>query len=127
MEHTIQSVAKQFQISSRTLRYYEELGLIKPKRTETGRRLYSKRDIAKLKLVFRGKRYGFNLEEIKEMILLFDLDQTGIKQLERTIEYGQQKLKEIDGRIAELCEMREEILLLQEKFQQKLNILKEEE
>ena len=127
MEHTIQSVAKQFQISSRTLRYYEELGLIKPKRTETGRRLYSKRDIAKLKLVFRGKRYGFKLEEIKEMILLFDLDQTGIKQLERTIEYGQQKVQEIDGRIAELCEMREEILLLQEKFQQKLNILKEEE
>lgn len=127
MEHTIQSVAKQFQISSRTLRYYEELGLIKPKRTETGRRLYSKRDIAKLKLIFRGKRYGFNLEEIKEMILLFDIDRTGIKQLERTIEYGEQKVKEINERIAELCEMREEILLLQEKFQQKLNILKEEE
>ena len=127
MEHTIQYVAKRFHISSRTLRYYEEIGLIAPKRTTSGRRLYSKHDLAKLKLIFRGKKYGFTLEEIKEMILLFDMDRTGVKQLERTIEYGQQKVTEINERIAELYEIREEILALQKKFQQKLNLLKEDE
>ncbi len=52
---------------------------------------FQKKELAKLKLIFRGKRYGFSLEEIKEMVLLFDFDRTGIQQLERTVEYGEQK------------------------------------
>lgn len=122
---TIQQVTKQFAISARTLRYYEELGLLTPKRTETGQRLYSKKEMVKLQLVMRGKRFGFTLDEIKEMVLLFDLDRTGKKQLQRTIAYGEEKLAEIDEKIAELYEIKREMEQLNTIFKRKLNKLEE--
>ena len=97
--YTISQLAEQFDISTRTIRYYEERGLISPIRTESGQRLYTKKDRAALKLILRGKRFGFSLEEIHEMISLFDNDRTGRKQLEKTIAYGEQKLKEVTERI----------------------------
>jgi len=123
---TIQEVAKQFNVSTRTIRYYEELGLLHPNRSATNQRTFSKKELAKLKLIFRGKRYGFSLEEIKEMVLLFDYDRTGIQQLERTVEYGEQKIEEIDGKIAELVQMKKEIRQLQGIFTEKLATLKGE-
>lgn len=123
---TIQEVAKQFKVSTRTIRYYEELGLLHPNRSSTNKRTFSKKELAKLKLIFRGKRYGFSLEEIKEMVLLFDYDRTGIQQLERTVEYGEQKIEEIDGKIAELVQMKKEIQQLQGIFTEKLATLKGE-
>ncbi|MFJ5563764.1 MerR family transcriptional regulator [Lysinibacillus xylanilyticus] len=123
---TIQEVAKQFNVSTRTIRYYEELGLLNPYRSSTNQRTFSKKELAKLKLIFRGKRYGFSLEEIKEMVLLFDYDRTGIQQLERTVEYGEQKIQEIDGKIAELVQIKKEIQQLQGMFTEKLATLKGE-
>lgn len=67
------------------------------------------------------------MEEIKEMILLFDLDRTGIKQLERTIEYGQQKLREIDQKIQELYEIRQDIERTEAIFREKLILLLEDQ
>jgi DNA-binding transcriptional MerR regulator len=96
---TISQLAQEFDISTRTIRYYEERGLIAPIRTESGQRLYTKKERAKLKLILRGKRFGFSLEEIHEMISLFDQDRTGRKQLEKTIEYGKQKIKEVQTRL----------------------------
>src|SRR5690625_4863924 len=113
---TIREVAETFKLTPRTLRYYEEIGLLSPIRTETNQRLYDKKEIAKIKLIERGKRYNFNLDEIKEMILLFDTDRTGIAQLERTIEYGREKVAEIDQRIAELKQIKREILVLEKEF-----------
>lgn len=88
-------------------------------------RHYPKREEAKIKLILRGKKYGFSLEEIKEMILLFDRDRTGVKQLERTIEYGEQKILEIDEKIQELYEIRREIDQTANTFRQKLSQLLE--
>jgi DNA-binding transcriptional MerR regulator len=93
---SISSLSKEFEVSTRTLRYYEELGLLKPGRDEWGRRSYTKKEHARLKLIFRGKRLGFSLVEIKEMVGLFDKDRTGVKQFEKTIEYGEQKIKEVN-------------------------------
>lgn len=123
---TIHEVAKQFNVSSRTIRYYEELGLLNPNRSSTNQRTFSKKELAKLKLIFRGKRYGFSLEEIKEMILLFDFDRTGIQQLERTVEYGAQKIQEIESRMAELTQMKNELQQLHGMFSEKLATLKGE-
>ncbi|PLT29650.1 MerR family transcriptional regulator [Peribacillus deserti] len=117
---TTREVAQMFQVSSRTLRYYEELGLLKPVRSEVNQRLFSNADCTRLKLIIRGKRFGFSLEEIKEMILLFDKDRTGKKQLERTIDYGREKIKEVDGRITELQEMKAEMEELIAQFTEKL-------
>ncbi|MBM7840686.1 DNA-binding transcriptional MerR regulator [Alkalihalobacillus xiaoxiensis] len=125
--NTISKIAADFDVTTRTIRYYEELGLITSQRTEGNQRLYSKKEYAKLKLIFRGKRYGFSLEEIKEMVLLFDRDRSGAAQLERTIRYGDQRLKQIDEKIAELTEMKQELLHLRDSFAQKLENLTQKE
>lgn len=88
------------------------------------KRMYTNSDYAKLKLIFRGKRYGFSLEEIKEMVLLFDKDRTGKKQLERTVAYGKLKMAEIDEKMRELQEIRDELETLHLDFTEKLNSLK---
>jgi DNA-binding transcriptional MerR regulator len=124
---TIQEVAKEFNITPRTLRYYEEIGLLSPNRTQSNLRTFSKKEIAKLKLIMRGKRYGFSLDEIKEMILLFDRDRTGIKQLERTVEYGGQKIKEIEEKIEELTQLKRELVELHSSFSEKLAKIKGED
>ncbi|ASV67439.1 MerR family transcriptional regulator [Cytobacillus kochii] len=123
---TIREVAAKFDVSTRTIRYYEELGLISSNRSEGNHRLYTKKECAKLKLIFRGKRYGFSLEEIKEMVLLFDYDRTGMAQLERTITYGNQRIQQIDQAIEELLEMKEELLSLKKSFSERLEKLVEE-
>ena len=118
--YTISDLAEEFGVTTRTIRYYEELGLLKPGRSDGGRRIYSSREYTQLKLVLRGKRFGFSLDEIKEMVLLFDDDRTGEKQLQRTIEYGNEKLAEVNERIAELVETKEEIERLLSDFNGKL-------
>lgn len=121
---TITEVCKIFNVTSRTLRYYEEIGLLTPERNSANHRVYCKKELAKIKLIERGKRYNFNLEEIKEMILLFDIDRTGKAQLEKTIEYGREKVKDINQRIAELEQIKREILFLERKFTEKLKRLR---
>lgn len=72
MEFTIGELAKEFSVSLRTLRFYEDKKLVNPKRDGITR-IYSKRDRARIKLVLMGKRVGFSLKEIKEMLDLYDL------------------------------------------------------
>src|SRR5690625_3166936 len=119
----ITEVCQMFNLTPRTLRYYEEIGLITPERNRANHRIYNKKELAKIKLIERGKRYNFTLDEIKEMILLFDVDRTGEAQLKRTIEYGRQKIAEIDERINELQQIRAEIVELETLFTEKLTKL----
>nr|WP_252503176.1 MerR family DNA-binding transcriptional regulator [Sporosarcina sp. Marseille-Q4943] len=123
---TITEVAESFGVSTRTIRYYEEIGLLAPERSEGNQRLYTNAELAKLKLIFRGKRYGFSLDDIKEMVLLFDKDRTGRKQLEVTIEYGKRRIGEIDRKIRELQEMKAEMEELLDEFTEKLDSSKGE-
>lgn len=120
-------MAKDFGLTTRTLRYYEEIGLLSPNRTTTNQRLYNKKEIAKIKLIERGKRYNFSLDEIKEMILLFDIDRSGKAQLARTIEYGKEKTKEINERMNELQEMKKEIKHLEKLFEKRMEEIENEE
>ncbi len=117
---TISELAQELDISTRTIRYYEEIGLILPQRSGKGTRYYTRSDRARLKLILRGKRFGFSLHEIKEMITLFDEDRTGRKQLQRTIQYGEEKIRELDARIDELIRLREEILEFKTRFEEKM-------
>lgn len=100
--------------------------MLAPDRSEHNQRIYSNAELAKLKLIFRGKRYGFSLDEIKEMVLLFDKDRSGRKQLERTVEYGKHRIGEIDEKIRELQEMKAEMEELLVEFTNRLNISKGE-
>ncbi|WP_456273398.1 MerR family transcriptional regulator [Bacillus sp. AK031] len=127
MAYTISQLAQEFNLTTRSIRYYEELKLLKPDREENGRRVYSKKEYARLKLIVRGKRFGFSLDEIKEMIHLFDRDRTGKAQLERTIEYGNQKIEEVSDRIEELEKMKSDLEKLRDDFVRRLDYLGSDE
>ncbi len=87
---TIGDLAKQFGVTLRTLRYYEDKDLIHPRRQGTSR-FYSRRDRARLKLILLGKRVGFSLNEIKEMIDFYDLKDGQTGQLRAALtRFGQQ-------------------------------------
>lgn len=124
---TITQLAAKFKVTTRTIRYYEELGILSPQRLDSKARLYSKKDETKLLLILRGKKFGFSLEEIKKMIILFDEDRSGKKQLEKTIEYGRRKIEEVKTQIEELTELKEEMEMTLDEFRTKLNQFKEED
>ncbi|HHW07290.1 MAG TPA: MerR family DNA-binding transcriptional regulator [Clostridia bacterium] len=123
--YTISELAHEFGISTRTIRYYEEVGLINSHREkDTLPRTYTSRDRTRLKLALRGKRFGFSLAEIKEMLDLYDVDPTEKEQLRRAIELGDKRIAEIDEMIRELEETKQEMLEFRQKF---LEILREKE
>lgn len=123
--YTISETAAYFQVSNRSIRYYEEIGLLQPKRSTSGQRIYERKELIQLQLIFRGKKYGFQLDEIKEMILLFDEDPSGKEQLKRTIQYGEEKISEVSNRIDELTGMRSEMEQLVDDFKSNLRKLGE--
>ena len=122
---TISELAGEFGITPRTIRYYEEVGLLSPHRnTPTSQRLYDDRDRARLKLILRGKRFGYSLSELADVLELYDADPPQGKQIMRTLEYGFQHIREIDERIEELLEIRAEMLEFAASF---LKIMEREE
>lgn len=78
--YSISELAKEFGVTTRTIRHYEEQGLLNPKR-EGMSRIFSNRDRVRLKLALRGKRLGFSLNEIRELFELYDLARDEKKQL----------------------------------------------
>lgn len=79
-QFSIGDLAKEFKCTLRTLRFYEDKGLINPKRDGMNR-VYTRRDRARLKLVLMGKRVGFSLSEIRDMLDLYDLRDGQVTQL----------------------------------------------
>ena len=122
--YTISDLATEFEISSRTIRFYEEKGLISPERTKGNQRKYSRRDRARLKLILRGKRFGYSLDEIAEMIGMTDVNMSEAEQIEKSLAYGEKKLAEIREQIRELEFLEEDILSVKEKLLKSLAKLK---
>lgn len=79
--YSITELAKEFGVTTRTIRHYEEQGLLNPKR-EGMNRIFNHRDRVRLKLALRGKRLGFSLNDIRELFELYDLAKDENKQLE---------------------------------------------
>ena len=105
---TIRDLTREFSVSARTLRFYEEKGLINPKRRGE-QRLYSRRDRARLAYVLAGKTVGFSLEEVREMLDLYDLGDGQVTQLKvalakfaERIERLERQKADIDRVVAEL-------------------------
>ncbi|MEE1672915.1 MerR family DNA-binding transcriptional regulator [Agarivorans aestuarii] len=82
--YSISDLAQEFTISTRSIRFYEDQGLLQPVRDGT-KRLYSKHDKLRLKLILRGKRLGFSLKEIKELFDLYDAKLSSSKEVEGLI------------------------------------------
>jgi len=120
---TISQLAGEFDISTRTVRFYEEKSLLTPIRTSGGHRVYTRRDRARLKLILRGKRFGFSLEEIADMIGLATDDIDEKEQIRRTLRYADRSLGEIRERMTELKLFEAEILQIQAKLSARLKQL----
>ncbi len=87
---SISDLAKEFDITTRSIRFYEDQGLITPKRNGQTR-IYSKRDKVRLKLILRGKRLGFTLAETGRLFELYDADKSSAKQLNTMLDLIQDK------------------------------------
>jgi len=124
---SISNLAQELLITTRTIRYYEEMGLLTPLHHEKmSQRLYGPRERARLTLILRGKRLGFSLAEIKEMLDLYDIDRTEGLQLERTVAYGEKRLRELEEKIQELILLKEELLDYHQQFTELLRKRNEE-
>jgi DNA-binding transcriptional MerR regulator len=84
-QFSIRNLADEFDITTRTIRFYEDKGLMTPTRAGQ-RRIYSKRDRARLKLILRGKRLGFSLDEIQHLVDLYETPDDERPQLEKYLE-----------------------------------------
>ena len=100
---TIREMCYAFEVTPRTLRFYEAKELLFPIR-EGQKRLFTRRDRARLKLILRGKRFGFSLEEIRQLLELYDAGDQQLTQLERTYEIALERLADMERQRAELDE-----------------------
>lgn len=116
--YTISELSVMFDISPRTIRYYEEVGLMTSEQRDvpSRQRKYTDAERRRLKLILRGKRLGFSLQEIKEMVDLYESNPTGETERKRILEYTDQKLKEIQEQIEELETLKADILSNREKY-----------
>lgn len=108
--YLISDLVEELGISQRTIRYYEEQGLLRPRRSAGNHRLFSRRDRARLKMILRGKILGFSLEEIANLLNLYDLDPSEKSQYEEGIKYVNDHLKQIRERIHELQLLEQDML-----------------
>lgn len=100
---TIGQMCEAYDVTPRTLRFYEAKELIFPVR-EGQKRLFTKRDRARLKLILQGKRFGFSLEEIRQLLNLYDLGDQQTTQLTKTYELAQERLQVMEEQRDELVD-----------------------
>jgi len=98
---TIRQMCELFDVTPRTLRFYESKELLFPKRNGQ-KRLFSKRDRARMTLIQRGKRYGFSLEEIRQLLDLYNGGDGLYNQIDQTLKIAGERLAEMETRRAEL-------------------------
>jgi len=99
----IREMCDAYQVTPRTLRFYEAKELLFPIR-EGQKRLFTKRDRARLKLILRGKRFGFSLEEIRQLLDLYHMGDQQHTQLARTYEIAHERLADMERQRDELNE-----------------------
>ena len=99
----IGEMSKTFDVTLRTLRFYEDKGLLNPKREGTTR-LYTRRDRTRLKLILLGRKVGFSLRDVKQMMDLYDPNGANIKQLKLTLEKSEKQLARLHKQRAVLDE-----------------------
>ena len=103
-----------FDVTPRTLRYYEYIELLSPER-EGRSRYYGPRETARMTLIMRGRRFGFSLEEIRQWLLMYESDGTAT-QFQTFVDYAERQLRalsaqrqELDATLEELQNLRDEV------------------
>ena len=121
--YQIGELANLLELSHRTIRYYEEIGLLNSvKRIDGGKRIYTDKDFQRLKFIQRLKHLGLTLSEMHELEDIYQIHRTNRKVLSRLLELLDNHVTKIDERINNLLRLKTDILSYQEKIRQKLNI-----
>lgn len=121
----IAELAKEFGVTTRTVRFYEDKGLISPTR-EGQRRIYSPRDRVRLRLIMRGKRLGLSLDEIAGLIDLYDADPSEVTQLKQFVDVIRERKsvlesqkKDIEDSLSEMNRLEKQCVQLLSQKQNK--------
>jgi MerR family transcriptional regulator, repressor of the yfmOP operon len=118
-------IAQKLEMSQRTIRYYEEIGLLNSiKRIEGGRRVYTDVDLRRLKLIKRLKIMGMTLSEMQELEAMWIIEKSNEKVLKRLLELLENHLKRLDDRIADLDILRNEITEYRKRIHTKMMQIK---
>lgn len=109
--YTISDLAKEFDLTTRAIRFYEDMGLLQPQRSGPGgrNRVYSPRDRARLRLTLRAKRLGLSLNEAKEIIDAYDSPRDTVPQLRKFLEILAHHRQQMEDQMSELQTNLEEI------------------
>ena len=104
---TFKEICSKFEVTPRTLRYYEYIELLSPERQGRSR-FYGARECARMTLILRGRNFGFQLEELRQWLLIYDQDGTEA-QMEVFLKMAERKLKELKEQQIQLAETLEEL------------------
>jgi DNA-binding transcriptional MerR regulator len=120
--YSIRDLAGEFEVTTRTIRFYEEKGLLKPRREGT-RRVYSAADRTRLRLILRGKRLGLSLDESADIIGMYGTPGNNRRQLEKLIDKIQEKRGDLRRQQRDLQAMLKELADAESKCREALNTL----
>ncbi|CAJ1840538.1 MULTISPECIES: MerR family transcriptional regulator [Aeromonas] len=121
--YSISELAHEFDVTPRTIRYYEDEGLLTPQR-EGQTRIYSHRDKIRLKLTLRGKRLGFSLAEIRELFDMYDTDKSSKTQLHSMIQLIEAKRGALRQQLEDIQMVMAELEAAEQRCVNSLNSLK---
>ena len=107
--YAISDLADEFQVSTRTVRFYEEKGLLAPERGPGGQRVFRRRDRVRLKLILRGKRFGLTLDEIVAVLGKDNAKLSEKVQIQKAVTFGQQYLRKVRAQMEELRQIEKEM------------------
>ncbi len=110
-QFTIRDLAKEFDLTTRAIRFYEDMGLLEPERSGPGgrNRVYSSRDRTRLKLTLRAKRLGLSLVEAKELIDMYDSPRDTGPQLKKFMVVLAEHRQQLESQLADLHATLEEV------------------
>lgn len=118
-EYSISDLATEFGVTPRTLRWYEDEGLLSPLRRGT-HRVYRQRDRTRLRLIMRGKRIGFSLAEIRDIIRMYDAKPGELGQLQLLIERIGERRQELLARLADVQRTLDDLDEVERRAQERL-------
>lgn len=118
-EYTIGDLSREFDITPRAIRFYEDQGLLSPKR-EGQRRVYSARDRTRLKLTLRGKRLGLTLSEVRELIDMYEPGRDERPQLQRFLAVLEHHKAALEGQRADIEAQLSEIAAFEARIRKQL-------
>ena len=122
--YSIGELAKQFDITTRSIRFYEDEGLLSPKR-QGQQRIYTNKDRVRLKLILRGKRLGFSLAETRRLFELYDADNSSAAQLQKVLELISEKKVSLKQQLEDINVLLTELSGLEQRCQDELEAIQQ--